>query len=221
MHGQVDRDRQGDVLVQPAPASGERQIEDVVGDRADAADLLGQVDEVVGRDRAVARVRPADQRLHRHDVGGLRVDDRLEDDADLPVGHRLLELGAQLEAAEALLVEHRVVAGDAAGVGGGEQGDVGALHERAGVRAVHRRGGDPDGQRHLEVQSRDAGAGGGGLPQAAGGALGGGQGQAGQEDGELLALHAGEQGLRGRVLAQQAGGDQQQLVAGGVARGCR
>ena len=191
----------------------------VVGERADPADLLGQVDEVVRRDRAVARVGPADQRLDRDDVGGLGVDDRLEDDADLPVGHRLLELGAQLQAAQALLVEHRVVAGHAAGVGGGEQGDVGPLHERAGVGAVHRRGGDADGQRDLEVQPGDPGAGGGGLAQPAGGALGGGQRQPRQQDGELLALHAGEQRLRRRVLAQQAGGDQQQLVAGRVPEG--
>ena len=123
-----------------------------------------------------------------------------------PVGHGLLELGAQLQAAQALLVEDRVVAGDAAGVGGGEQGDVGALHERAGVRAVHRRGGDADGQRDLEVQPGDAGAGRGRLPQAAGGALGGGQGQAGQQDGELLALHARQRapaGARARAAARR------------------
>ena len=188
--------------------------------RADPADLLGEVDEVVGRDRAVARVRPADQRLDRDDVGGLRVDDRLEDDADLPVGHRLLELGAQLQAAQALLVEHRVVAGDAAGVGGGEQGDVGPLHERAGVGAVHRRRGDADGERDLEVQARRRGRGSTAASRSRRAARSvGGQGQPGQQDGELLALHAGQQRLRRRVLAQQPGGDQQQLVAGGVAEG--
>ena len=104
---EVHRDRQRDVLVQPAAAAGQRQVEDVVGDRADPADLLGQVDEVVGRDRAVARMRPAHQRLDGDDVGGLRVDDRLEDDADLAVGHRLLELGAELQPPQALLVEDR------------------------------------------------------------------------------------------------------------------
>ena len=41
----------------------------------------------------------------------------------------------------------------------------------------------------------------------------------GQQDGELLALHAGEQRLRRGVLAQQPGGHQQQLVAGGVPQG--
>ena len=112
-----------------------------------------------------------------------------------------------------------MVAGDTAGAGGGEQGDVGALHERAGVGAVHRRGGDADGERDLQVQAGDPGPGRGGLAQPPGGALGGGEGEPGQQDGELLALHAGEQRLRRRVLAQQAGGDQQQLVAGGVPEG--
>ena len=55
VRGQVDRDRQRDALVQPAAAAGQRQVEDVVGDGADPADLLGEVDEVVGRDRPVAR----------------------------------------------------------------------------------------------------------------------------------------------------------------------
>ena len=155
VHREVHRDRQGDVLVQPAPAAGQREIQDVVGDRTDPADLLGQVDEVVRRDGAVARVGPAHQRLDRDDVGGLGVDDRLEDDADLAVGHRLLELGAELQAAEALLVEHGVVTGHPAGVGGGEQRHVGPLHQRAGVGAVHRGGGEADRQGHLEIQPGD------------------------------------------------------------------
>ena len=62
--------------------------------------------------------------------------------------------------------------------------------------------------------TRDAG--GGGLAQPPGGPLGGRQGQAGQEDGELLALHPRQQRLRRGVLAQQPGGDQQQFVAGRV-----
>ena len=45
------------------------------------------------------------------------------------------------------------------------------------------------------------------------------QRQARQQDGELLALHARQQRLRGCVLAEQARGDQQQFVAGGVAEG--
>src|SRR5215212_4669150 len=51
------------------------------------------------------------------------------------------------------------------------------------------------------------------------GAFGRGQGQAGQEDGELLALHPGEQCLRRRVLAQKSCRDEQQLVARGVTQG--
>ena len=84
---------------------------------------------------------------------------------------------------------------------------------------MHRRGGDADGQRDLEVQAGDPGPGGGGLTEPSGGALGGRQRQARQQDGELAALHPGDHGLRRRVLPQQAGGDQQQLVAGRVAEG--
>nr|AHE14884.1 hypothetical protein asmbl_17 [uncultured bacterium] len=54
--GEVDRDRQRDVLVQPAPAPVQRAVEHEVGERTDPADLLGQADEVVGRDGPVARV---------------------------------------------------------------------------------------------------------------------------------------------------------------------
>jgi hypothetical protein len=165
----------GDVLVQPPAAAGERQVEHVVGERADPADLLGEVDELVRRDRPVARVGPAHQGLHRDDVGGARVDDGLEDDADVAVGHRLLQLGAQLQATQALLVEHRVVAGHSALADSGQQGDVGPLHERAGVRAMGRGGRDADGQRHLEVQAGDPGARRGRLAQPARGSLGRGQ----------------------------------------------
>ena len=112
-----------------------------------------------------------------------------------------------------------MVAGHPAGGDGGQQRDVGTLHERAGVRAVHRGRGDADGQRDLQVQAGHPGAGGGRLAQPTGGALGRGQGQPGQQDGELLALHAREQRLRRGVLAEQAGGDEQQLVAGGVSEG--
>ena len=50
VHREVHRDRERDVLVQPAPAAGEGEVEHVVGHRADPADLLGEVDEVVRRD---------------------------------------------------------------------------------------------------------------------------------------------------------------------------
>ena len=107
--GEVDRDRDAQVAVEPLPALGQRGAQHVVGEDPDETGHLGQRDEPVRRDLAVLRVQPADQRLDADQVAGAQVDLGLVADDDLAGGQRRPQLGDQPEPLQALLLHRRVV----------------------------------------------------------------------------------------------------------------
>ena len=72
----------------------------------DEAAPLGIRYEVAGRDHPAERVRPTDQRLVRHEAGGLGVDDRLVMQGEAVAREGRPQLGIQPQGAEAL-VQHR------------------------------------------------------------------------------------------------------------------
>ena len=77
-------------------------------DRDDQAALLGEWDELVGRDVAARRVRPPQQRLDAVDLVLLQADDRLVVDRELVQRDRLLQVRAQLQPLEHALVHRRL-----------------------------------------------------------------------------------------------------------------
>src|SRR5207344_984 len=62
-HGQVDGDRQIDRAVAPLPALLEGGAQDMVGERADEARVLGEVDELVWPNQPPLGMLPADEGL--------------------------------------------------------------------------------------------------------------------------------------------------------------
>ena len=71
---------------------------DPAADRQDRAVLLGDLDELAGRDQPAIGMLPAHERLEPGDAPGLERDDRLVDEPQLAEVDRVLELGSELVA---------------------------------------------------------------------------------------------------------------------------
>jgi hypothetical protein len=121
------RGRVGDGLVQHP----QRQ-------RLDQLGLLGQGNEVPGRDHAQAGVLPAHQCLDRDDLVGRELQDRLVVQDELAVVDRDLEVAHQLLAPTALLLRGQLAVGQDARTAalGLVHGRVGMLGQGERVRAV-------------------------------------------------------------------------------------
>ena len=189
---QVDRDADVETLRAPGAHLAQRVVEHVVGQRDDEAGVLGQRDELVGRQPAVHGVRPAQQHLGaRHRIGA-QVDLGLVVQDELLALERRAQVAGQGQALHAVAVELGDVALDpGAPLLGLVHGDVGALHEHVDVLAVLGEGGDADAGAELQAHAGDVEVLGDGAPD------GGRDGDAGgrrldraQEDRELVAAQA-------------------------------
>ena len=108
--------------------------QDPAADRQDRAVLLGDLDELAGRDHATLRVLPADERLDAGQAPS-QVDDRLIDESQWPSSTASLELGAELVALADRGVHARVEdreAGLAVGLGHVHR-DVGVADDVGGT----------------------------------------------------------------------------------------
>jgi hypothetical protein len=68
----------------------------VATERKDEAGLLGETDEVAGRDEPTHRVIPAHERFYADDAAALERDDRLVVDGELVRDDCALEVGLEL-----------------------------------------------------------------------------------------------------------------------------
>ena len=122
-------------------------------DREDGPGLLGDLDELVGHDRAVARVRPAHERLDAGKAARREVDDGLVEERELVEVDRTLEVDAELMALAHGLVHARVEdreAGLAVRLGH-VHGDVGVADEVGRARDGVPRTRDTHGGRDHDV----------------------------------------------------------------------
>ena len=153
--------------------------QDRSSERDDQARLLGQGDEVGRRNDSALRMLPADEGLDRGEPAGLQIEDRLVVHGEALVGHRVPQLGHQLEPVGALVVEIRVeeVVAAVAPRLRGVHGEVGVAQQAVerdpgpGMRYSDARGDGEPASAHLEgdgecVQHalRDDGAAGGAVP---------------------------------------------------------
>ena len=112
-----------------------------LADLEDQPALLGDRDELAGRNIAALRMAPAHERLEPGDIAGLDIDLRLVDEAQLVAGTRMAQVVLDHAAvAHRCAHLHLVEAIDAAAVllGAIERG-VGVLHQRL-ARRRHRSG---------------------------------------------------------------------------------
>ena len=213
-------DRRGGLLAEELGLAAPL-AQDPAADRDDQPALLGERDELEGRDQAAGGVAPAQQRLDAGDRAVAQADERLVVQLELVALERPLQIGAQLQARHDLLVhgrlEHAVAALALA---------LGDVHGRVGVadQLVGVGGGSGLGHRDAQAGADDdvvvvelerAGQ---RLEDPLGG-LGGGLDVVDvlQQDRELVAAEAG-----GGVGGADAGRDplghlEQHPVAGGVA----
>ena len=108
--------------------------------------LLGDGNELIGRDRSAPRMAPAQQRFAAHDLAAADVDDRLIVQCEVPIRQRLAQI--ELQFAPRL---HRGLHGRleetisaAARRFGAIESEVGALEHLIGVIGVRRRQSEPD-----------------------------------------------------------------------------
>ena len=151
----------------PRAHLAQRVVEDVVGQRDDQARVLGQRDELVGRQPAVHGVRPAQQHLGAGDHVGAQVDLGLVVQDELLALERRAQVAGQRQALDAVAVELGHVALDAGpALLGLVHGDVGALHEHVDVLAVLGVGGDADAGAELQAHAGHVEVRGDGAPHA-------------------------------------------------------
>nr|WP_255600999.1 hypothetical protein [Blastococcus sp. LR1] len=219
--GQVDRHRQRVTGVDPAPRLGQRQAENPLGEPQDDARSLGHRDELRGRDQAVDRVLPAQQRLDALDPLavqgelGLVVQEELvvavqrpaqvtEDGQPRGSGHVVLR--REDDGAGLALLRH-------------VQSDVGRAQERLAVGAVPRGDRDADADLDVERHARDVEGPVQRLAQPLRDRLGLRHAVDGrQQDGELVAAEPGHGVAVPQDLGQPWGHLAQQGVAVGVAQ---
>src|SRR5687768_1870177 len=89
----VDRDADGEALRLPPGALLERRVEDPELERVDQSARLRELDEGLGRDRALRRVVPAAECLDRRAPAAADVDDGLVDDTEAVRRERCAEVG--------------------------------------------------------------------------------------------------------------------------------
>src|SRR5664280_1449363 len=152
--GEVHRDRQRPTGVRPRPDLAQGTVQDVAGERPDQAGVLGQRDEVIRWDQAAVGVLPADQGLGADDVPGADADLGLVVQDQLVAVQRPAQVPEQRQLRRGVAVDGRVV---------GEHpqvlalrdvhGDVGALQQGGGVRAVLPGQHDPDAGLDVQVEA--------------------------------------------------------------------
>src|SRR5660397_36663 len=152
--GEVHRDRQRPTGVRPGPDLAQGTVQDVAGERPDQAGVLGQRDEVIRWDQAAVGVLPADQGLGADDVPGADADLGLVVQDQLVAVQRPTQVPEQRQLRRGVAVDGRVV---------GEHpqvltlldvhGDVGALQQGGGVRAVLAGQHDPDAGLDVQVEA--------------------------------------------------------------------
>ena len=220
-HGKVDGDGEVEPALPPLVALLDRRLDHPDPQGPDQAGVLGQVDELVGRDQTQPGVGPADQRL------GAGHASRLDLDLGLVVQHQLVAVDGMTQLADQRQPRRRV----AVGVGrvhavartgplGHVHGDVRMTHQEVGVTAVlriHRdpdRGADVDGLA-LDHEGRVQ------RVQQLAGDVGGGVGgfHAAEQECELVAAQPGHRVGAAQLAAQARGDVPQQDVAGLVAEG--
>ncbi len=134
----------------------QRLADHELGQRADHAGLLGERDELVGRDHAAGRVRPAHERLDAGDAVAAEVELGLEVQGQAVLGDRVAQLADQLQALAGVQVAlARVELGARAARLGLVHRDVGALEQRLGVVAVLREQRDADAGGDLQLDPLD------------------------------------------------------------------
>ena len=110
-------------------------LEHPAPDRQDQVGLLGDGDELRGRDEPALGMAPADERLEAAQLAARQADQRLQVQLELAVGDRAAQLVLDRQAAQdagaQLGVEDLVAA--AAALLGAVHGDVGVAQQRVGV----------------------------------------------------------------------------------------
>jgi hypothetical protein len=214
-------DRQPDVR---RPSGGLRAglVQHPASEHVDQADLLGQRDEVVGRDHATARMAPAQQRFERHDALIGQHDQGLVVQLECTGLDRLPQVGFEFAPTACTPIEFgaEVAVRSTAERLGLVERQVGALQQIVRVRAVDAAERDADAgadrdrlARHVERLCDR-------LHQTAGERLGrGGLLAAVLDDRELVAAQAGHHVAVAHTIGQALCHQAQQCVAGRVAVG--
>ncbi|HET8977689.1 MAG TPA: hypothetical protein VFN87_05985 [Solirubrobacteraceae bacterium] len=215
---EVDRHRHHQALLEPGPDLIESLVDDIQGERADEARLLGDRNERVREDEPSLRVMPAQQRLDALHLARAELRLGLVVKDELAVGQPSTQLGHQRQPAHVVFVGRLVVERERGAVAlAVVHGDVGALDKRLGadpVAGVHgdaHRGLDRERQRlhiHRPLQR-------GGDPLQHGhGVIA--PAQTGQEQAELVPAEAGD-GVGGADGVADAAADlDEQLIPGGM-----
>ena len=213
-------DRHAERVVTPGGELPARLAQDPRPDGDDEPVALGQRDEAQRRDDAEDRVVPAQERLDAADAAVVERDQRLVDEVQLAVVERVAQAALELETLHRTLA-HRVVEDLAARLAH----LLGAVHRRVGVAQQR--------VRIMLAGSAEADANTGGhvaalaveherLVQGLGQAARhpervGLAGDAGQQDGELVAAEAGDDVARSQDAAQPLGHAAEEAIAGAVA----
>ena len=153
-----DVEGHGDVVAAVVPAAQGRDcvVDAPARERVDQPAVLGEGDEHVGVDDAVARVQPTAERLDGQDVAGARADLRLEREHELVVVDRAVQVAEQREALDRVAVDLRPIALYLAAVGlGAVQRDVRPLEQRLERVCVLRGQRDADAGLHAEPHAVD------------------------------------------------------------------
>ena len=153
----TETDRRGQSLLMPGRDLCTRRAQDPLADLDDEPGLLGDGDELVGRQDAELRMPPAQQRFRAGDPAGGDLDLGLVEQHELALVDGLAHLPFQRHALGGVRVhlvgEERV--GLAAALLGLVHRHFGVLEQRVGILAVSRRHGDADARAHAQLVTVD------------------------------------------------------------------
>ena len=194
---------------------------DRLGDAADRARHLGQLDELRRCEQPVTGVAPAHQGLDPHRRAGAELDAGLEVDLHLLTEAVAAQVGQQLESLDrSELLGGAVDHVTPAGLLGVVHRPVGAPHQSLGVVAVLGSQGDAHARADLQPVLADLDRFGGQLVEAPCNLLRAGHRRVGaQQDGELVAAQAGDRVAVAQSVRHPAGDLAQQRIAVLVAEG--